>query len=193
MTKKLQNTVLASIFIALIIMMTIVPYTGYISYGVVEITTLHIVVILGAVLLGPSYGTLLGFTWGLTCFFRAFTNPLFAPFINPLISVLPRILVGLVAGLLFKGLSKRINDVFAAIISAIAATLTNTVLVLSALYFFGGTIKSLTGFFELFKSVINVIIGVNGVIELVSAIIIVPVLYKVLSKIKEANQIQTRG
>ncbi len=47
-TKKL---VTAGILSALIIVMTVVPYTGYINYGLVEITTLHIVVAIGAVML----------------------------------------------------------------------------------------------------------------------------------------------
>lgn len=199
MNKKLQDMVLASIFIALIIMMTIVPYTGYISYGPIEITTLHIVVILGAIILGPSYGTLLGGVWGLTCLARAFTNPLFAPFTNPLVSVLPRILVGLFAGLIFKAFMKADNkfsqalakrhsyDVFSAIISTIIATLTNTVLVLSALNIFGGSIKSFAAFFELLQTVYNVIIGINFPIEIIAAIIIVPSLYKAFLKVRKAN------
>ena len=47
-----RNLVRAGILCALIIVMTFVPYTGYIYYGLVEITTLHIVVAVGAVLLG---------------------------------------------------------------------------------------------------------------------------------------------
>ena len=43
-----RNLVRAGILSALIIVMTVVPYTGYINYGLVEITTLHIVVAVGA-------------------------------------------------------------------------------------------------------------------------------------------------
>ena len=42
--------ILASILCALVVVMTVVPYTGYISIGgVLEITTLHIVTILAGV------------------------------------------------------------------------------------------------------------------------------------------------
>ena len=51
-----RNLVRAGILSALIIVMTVVPYTGYINYGLVEITTLHIVVAVGAVMLGWQYG-----------------------------------------------------------------------------------------------------------------------------------------
>ena len=50
--EKLRELVLTAILSALIIVMTVVPYTGYITVGVVEITTLHIVVALGACFLG---------------------------------------------------------------------------------------------------------------------------------------------
>ena len=68
----------AGILSALIIVMTVVPYTGYINYGLVEITTLHVVVAVGAVMLGWQYGAVLGFVWGITCVLRALTNPLWA-------------------------------------------------------------------------------------------------------------------
>ena len=63
-SKRKTNTrdlVRAGILSALIIVMTVVPYTGYINYGLVEITTLHIVVAVGAVMLGWQYGAVLGF------------------------------------------------------------------------------------------------------------------------------------
>ena len=124
-----RNLVRAGILSALIIVMTVVPYTGYINYGLVEITTLHIVVIVGAVMLGWQYGAVLGFVWGITCMLRALTNPLWAPFVNPLVSLVPRVLVGIVAGLTAQGLRKiRMRSGLVAALSAAAATLTNTCL-----------------------------------------------------------------
>jgi uncharacterized membrane protein len=109
-------------------------------------------------------------------------------FINPLISVLPRIIVGVVAGLVFKGLTKtRLNTYLSVSLTAVAATLTNTVLVLSAIYIFGGMIKSYAEFFELFKTIFTTIIGVNGLIELAAAIVLVPTVYLAISKIKRSE------
>ncbi len=180
--EKLRELVLTAILSALIIVMTVVPYTGYITVGVVEITTLHIVVALGACFLGWKYGAVLGGVWGVTCMIRAFTNPLWVMFTNPLISVVPRILVGLVGGLVFAAMKKtRAPQFVDAMVAAIAATLTNTVLVLSAIYIFGGMFESYAAFFELFKTIFMTIIGVNGLIELAAAAIIVPLAYKALS------------
>lgn len=183
--KDLRNFVLAAMFSALIIVMTVVPYTGYITAGVVEITTLHIVVAIGATLLGWKYGAFLGLVWGLTCMIRAFTNPLWVMFTNPLISVLPRILVGLVAGIVFEALSKskKVDSWVCALIAAVAGTLTNTVLVLSAMYIFGGMFESYAAFFELFKTIFTTLISLNGVIELVAAAIVTPLVYKVAAPV----------
>ncbi len=179
--EKLRSLVLAAILSALIIVMTVVPYTGYITVGVIEITTLHIVVALGACLLGWKYGALLGGVWGVTCLLRAFTNPLWVMFTNPLISLVPRILVGLVGGAVFAALRKTRLSAFAcAVIAAIAATLTNTVLVLGAIYAFGGMAESYAAFFEMFKAAFTYIISVNGLIELAAAAVIVPVVYRAI-------------
>ncbi len=183
---NIRKLTLASVFAALIIVFTVVPNLGYISTGAVEITTLHIVTILGAVFLGQKYGAVLGGIWGITCFVRAFTNPLWILFTNPLISVLPRILVGLVAASLFKALKKtKLSNILCVSISAAAATLTNTVLVLSAMYIFGGMIESYAKFFEMFRTIITTIISLNGTIELAAAILLVPLLYLPLSKVQK--------
>ncbi len=185
--KKLKKLILASIFCALIVVMTFVPYTGYISYGLIEITTLHIVVIIGATLLGWQYGTLLGFVWGITCLIRAYLMPAFLVFGfgNPLVAVLPRVLVGMAAGAVFGGLKKtRMNRSLSLSIAAVAGTLTNTVLVLTGMWLyckFSPNVDNLTigqqSVFDTLKSILATIVGLNGGIELVAAVIITPAVY----------------
>ncbi|MEG1525507.1 MAG: ECF transporter S component [Clostridia bacterium] len=167
----IKKLVQAGVLTALIVVMTVVPYTGYIYYGLIEITTLHIVVAIGAVMLGWQYGAYLGLVWGVTCMFRALTNPLWAPFVNPLISVIPRICVGAVAGWVAAFLrKKKCKPYVTASLSAAVSTITNTVLVLSALKLFSA---ALTGA-PLLGTIYATLIGVNGLIELVAAIVIVP-------------------
>ena len=175
---SLRKLVAASILSALIVVMSVMPYTGYISYGTIEITTLHIVVILGAVLLGWKYGALLGLVWGVTCLIRAYATVIYLPFGfgNPLVSVLPRILVGAVAGLVFGALEKtRVRTTVSLMIATVAGTLTNTVLVLTAMSIFCRTSMAAA-----ISTIIKTLISVNGSIELVAAIIIVPAVYFVL-------------
>ena len=69
--KSLRDLILAAVLCALVVVMTVVPYTGYITVGgTLEITTLHIVTILAGVLLGWKYGAVVGAVWGLTCILR---------------------------------------------------------------------------------------------------------------------------
>lgn len=167
-TRKLTRT---GILCALIVVMTVVPYTGYINYGLVEITTLHIIVAIGAVMLGARYGGILGAVWGVTCMVRALTNPLWAPFINPLVSLVPRVIVGVFAGWMGEWLRKlKCKPYVVAAVSAAVATITNTVLVLTALKL---TAADFAGM-PLFGTIYTTLIGVNGVIELVAAIVITP-------------------
>lgn len=183
--EKTFRFVLAAILSALIIVMTVVPYTGYINYGGIEITTLHIVVILGAVALGWKYGLLLGTVWGVSCIVRcyvAFPVYLDFGFGNFFVACLPRMLVGVVAGLVFAAFKKG-NKYIGAGTAAICGTLCNTVLVLSAMNIYS-KIKadSVTDVYTVLKSILGTIVGVNGVIELAAAIILVPTLYSAVMK-----------
>ena len=89
--------VLSAMFIAIIILQSFVPFLGNLPLVVLDITIIHITVIVGGIVLGPQAGFLLGFTWGMCSFFRAFTSgsPIsLLIFTNPLISVLPRLVMG---------------------------------------------------------------------------------------------------
>lgn len=177
--KKLVRMVLCAIFIAFIIVMTVVPNFGYISTGIVEITTLHIIVILGACILGPAYGALLGTVWGLSCLVRAFTNPLWILFTNPLISVVPRMLVGLISGFIFKGLRKtKLNETVSLVITAVCGTLVNTLLVLTSMSLFGTMVDFYMDAYALIKTILSTLISINCPIEIAAAAVIVPAVFK---------------
>ncbi|HPF53928.1 MAG TPA: ECF transporter S component [Eubacteriales bacterium] len=176
--KGLRRMILAAIFCALVVVMNLVPNTGYISVNVVEITTLHIVTIIAAVLLGSVYGLVVGGVWGVSCLIRAYImTPMLAfGFGNPLVSVLPRLLVGLFAGLAFAGLKKtHLSVTLSLIISAIVGTLTNTVLVISGMMIFVKASAS-----DTLRTIVTTIISLNGSLELAAAIIIVPAVYYAL-------------
>ncbi len=183
--KKKQNLVrliMCALFSALIVVMTFTPYLGYISVGPIEITTLHIIAIFGALVLGPKQGAIVGGVWGATCIIRAIQLG-FAPFINPLVSLVPRVLVAVVAGLVFAGLSKtKCPKVVSLVVSTLAGTLTNTVLVISALHIFGGFETLLGAAAAALETIILTLIGTNGLIELISALVIVPSLYMATEK-----------
>ncbi len=185
--KKLVRLVLFALFSALIVVMTFTPNFGYITIGnTISITTIHIVVILGAAILGPVYGAGLGGVWGVLCLIKAFMEPILVnvPFQNPLTSVLPRLLVGLFVGAIVYGLAKtKVPKAVSVTASTVVGTLTNTALVLTALKLFGGFELLFGDSAKLLTTIFASIVAVNGIIELVAALILVPTIYMATHKI----------
>ena len=180
-----RNMVLTAILSALIIVMTVVPYTGYITVGIIEITTLHIVTILAGVLLGWQGGAIVGFVWGASCIVRCLiAYPIYKPFgfANPFVALIPRMLVGIVSGLLFSLLKKtRLARTPSISLAAIAGSLTNTVLVLSAMTVYcrvhGMEGYESAGVYTVLSSIVTTLAGINGIIEIIAAIVLVPAIY----------------
>lgn len=139
--KKTLRIALLALFTAIIILQNFIPFLGYIPLGVLNLTIIHVTVIIAAFLLGPKDGAIVGGVWGTITFIRAFvwpTSPI-APivFVNPLISILPRILIGVVAGYAFLWAKKSFHSkIFAASLASVLGSLTNTFLVLGQIYLF---------------------------------------------------------
>lgn len=177
---KKTNTLKLAQYGMLIAIEIVLAFTvGIITIPPISITILHIPVIIGAVVLGPKCGALMGFTFGATTMLRATMtgNPgdmLFNPAAsgNPIASILmcivPRVLLGLIAAYLYILLKKLFKTDFAAIpVTAAIATALHTVMVLSMLwFFFPGSIG------QSFAVIFTTVISLNGVIEIISAIII---------------------
>lgn len=103
---NIKKLTLLSMFSALIIGMTFIPYVGYITIpGMLSITTVHIMVIIGAIAMNDFIsGTVLGAVWGFSCLAYALYNGTAdaAIFLDPRISVIPRILVGFLTVAFYK-------------------------------------------------------------------------------------------
>ena len=171
--QKTQRLTLLALFSVLIIAFTVIPYVGYIAYipGLAEITTIHILVIIGAMLVGPTFGAALGGVWGVSSWVRAWvlsgTQGYMIYFQHPELLIIPRICVGFVAGGLALALSQK-SKWLSLYVPAVLGTLTNTVLFLSYyILITGGTDHILSKF-------ISYAITLNGGVELALAIIIVP-------------------
>lgn len=182
--KDLYKLIYLSLFSAIIVVMTIVPYTGYISFGVtLSITTIHIPVIIGSILLGPSGGFILGLVWGTSNLMKALSSgsPEALIFMNPLISVVPRILVGLFIGILSYYLLNKFKNKNVAFISfGILGTLANTVFVISAIGLFAN--ETIIPASKTILSILKTIVALNGTVEILLAVIIVPVIINAISK-----------
>ena len=122
---------------AISIMMSMLPFIGYIPIGPIKATIMHIPVIIGAIIEGPVVGAIIGLIFGLTSLWNAITQPvLLSPlFYNPLVSVLPRILIGIVAYYVYQGVYKVSKKVYASgFIAGIIGSLANTAGVLGMIY-----------------------------------------------------------
>ena len=178
---KTRDLVLAAVIAAIIVIMAFVPFLGYIPLGFMNATTVHIPVIIGAIILGPKYGAFLGLTFGLTSLWKNtfMPNPtsfVFSPFVtmgqfhgNPgslVICLVPRILIGVVAyyvhRLFMRMLKNRRNKQGAALFAAgVAGSLTNTLLVMNLIYLlFGDQYASAASWTA--KWVYGVILGIIG-------------------------------
>lgn len=186
---KAYRIAILGIFTAIILLQSFVPFLGYIPIPPLNPTIIHITVIIAAISLGTKEGMIIGGVWGVVRLIRAFAAPQ-TPldpliFTNPLISVLPRILVGLVAGLVFYTFRKKGNQTFGMALSAVLASLTNTIVVLSFIYLF---------YKDDYAAAINVdssnlmyvlggVVLTNGVAEAVAAGILGPIIAKPLLRI----------
>lgn len=101
-----RNMVLIGLLGAITVVLGQTPL-GFIPIGPLNATTMHIPVIIGAILEGPVVGAFVGLIFGLSSMFNAITrptSPISFVFIHPLISVLPRILIGFIAYYIYTGL-----------------------------------------------------------------------------------------
>lgn len=123
---------------------------GFIPLPVIKATTMHIPVILGAILLGPAAGAILGGVFGLCSIWANTTSPgllafAFSPFMTTegLPGVLKslwialgcRILLGVIAGWLWRGLKKVLKQDYLALpVTAAVSTICHTILVMGSIY-----------------------------------------------------------
>lgn len=107
-SKKLT---VAGLLGAITIVLSLTPL-GFIPLGLINATTMHIPVIIAAIVEGPVVGGLVGLIFGASSLIRAITSPTPVSFVfyNPLISIVPRILIGITSYYAYAGLMKVDKD-----------------------------------------------------------------------------------
>lgn len=148
-TKKDTRWLVSVALMAAIVILLANTPLGMIQLPVIKATTVHIPVILGAILLGPAAGAILGGVFGVCSLISNTTAPTllsfaFSPFLSSdfagvfkalWISVGCRILIGVVAGWLWIGLQKlKVNSWIALPIVGFVGSMTNTILVMGSIY-----------------------------------------------------------
>ena len=146
--KDTRWLVMVGLFSAIIIVLANTPL-GMIQLPIIKATTVHIPVIIGACLLGPLAGAILGGVFGVCSMISNTMAPTllsfaFSPFLAAdiagvfkavWISVGCRIMIGVVAGWVFILLRKlKVNSWIALPVTGFIGSMTNTVLVMGSIY-----------------------------------------------------------
>ena len=110
---------------------------GFIPIGLANVTTMHIPVIIGAIVEGPFVGAMVGLIFGISSLIKSFMTPTPISFIfmNRLVSVVPRVLIGILTYYFYTAMKKVVrNEKTVLLMSGAFGTLVNTVLVLGTAY-----------------------------------------------------------
>ena len=189
-TKKLEVRKMAIIGVlsAISIMLSMTPL-GFIPIGPLNLTIMHIPVIIGAVLEGPLVGIIVGLIFGFTSLLRAITIPTITNFalINPLVSILPRVLIGIVAYYVYKLTIKLTkNALVSGWITGVMGSLVNTVGVLGMTYILYGAryAEALGKSASAAKTLILTLVATNGVPEAILGGFVVSAICVVFNKRK---------
>lgn len=147
--KDTRWTVSVALMMAIIILLANTPL-GMIQLPIIKATTVHIPVIIGAIVLGPMAGAILGATFGVCSLISNTTAPTllsfaFSPFLSTTglpgcvkalwISIGCRIMIGVVAGWLWILLKKiKCNQNIALVVTGFVGSMTNTIFVMGSIY-----------------------------------------------------------
>lgn len=185
---------------AIVILLANTPL-GMIQLPIIKATTVHIPVILGAVLLGPMAGGILGAVFGCCSLISNTTAPTllsfaFSPFMSTTgisgavkalwISVGCRVMIGVVAGWFWILMKKlKVNSLIMLPVTGFIGSMTNTILVMGSIYFLlaGEYATARNVGMDAVWGLIMATITASGVPEAVAAAILVTVIGKVLLKI----------
>lgn len=181
---------------AIVVLLANTPL-GMIPLPVIKATTTHIPVIVGAILLGPLAGTILGAVFGICSMISNTMTPAvlsfaFSPFLATSgagalkavwVAVGCRAMIGLVSGWLWILLKKlRVPDLIALPVVGFVGSMTNTVFVMGSIYFLlrpeyakamGVAVDAVFGL------VMGVITG-SSVLEAIVALVLVTALGRIL-------------
>ena len=150
--------VLLAILAAIMLILAFTPL-GYLKVGVIEISFMMVPAAVGAIVLGPLAGLILGGVFGATSFIQALTTPsqefgaklvAINPFYTFILTMVPRILLGWLTGLIFQALHRIDRTRFISYGAAsLSAALLNTIFFMSFLILLFGNTDFIKSFQEI--------------------------------------------
>ena len=148
-TKDTRYMVSIALMAAIVILLANTPL-GMIQLPIIKATTVHIPVIIGAVLLGPAAGAILGGVFGICSMISNTQAPTllsfaFSPFLSTTgmagvlkaiwISIGCRVMIGVVAGWVYIAMKKaKVPAAITLPVTGFVGSMTNTVMVMGSIY-----------------------------------------------------------
>ena len=197
---NLQRMVFIAVLAAIIVFLMLTNL-GYIPTGFgFTITILMIPVAIGAILLGPAAGAVLGAVFGLTSLATCFLgmDPFgvallaISPWKTALVCIVPRVLVGFLCGWIFRAL-RRVDKtkIISYGVASVSAALLNTALFLTGIWHAFGSDPAVTqytgGSSNLFI-VIGVLGGINAIVEAVACLVLGTAIAKTLDVVMSKSR-----
>ena len=199
-TKNTRWLTSVALMAAIVILLANTPL-GMIQLPIVKATTVHIPVIIGAILLGPTAGAILGGVFGVCSLISNTMAPTllsfaFSPFMSMTgisgalkaiwISVGCRIMIGLISGWIWMIFKKfKANHIISLPITGFIGSMVNTVFVMGSIYYLLAAeyaqVKNV-GVEAVFGLVMGTVLA-SGIPEAIAAAVLVTVIGKVLLKI----------
>ena len=190
-TNKTARLTITAIFVAILLLQTLVPNIGYIHLipGLPAITTVTLTIAIYGCMMGPKAGFLLGLFWGITRLIAAYAMPAdmvsLLLFQNPFISIVPRVLAGVTPGLivkLFKNKSEKAQK-WGYMLAGLATSFVNTAFVIIMTNFvFMSDPSHLTKYMNGGNPAQPLILfliaalGVNGIVEMIFTGVLTPII-----------------
>ena len=203
--KDTRYTVTVALMMAIIIVLANTPL-GMIQLPIIKATTVHIPVIIGAIVLGPLAGAILGATFGVCSLLSNTYAPTllsfaFSPFLSTTglsgcikaiwISVGCRIMIGVVVGWLWILLKKvKCNQNISLALVGFIGSMTNTLLVMGSIYllfakqYAEAKEVAVTAVFGLIMGTVTA----SGIPEAIAAAVLVFAIGKVVIKVYNAGK-----
>lgn len=176
--QKIRQLTQMSLLIAIVLVMWQTPL-GYLRTPILSLSFLTVPVAVGAVVMGPTAGAVLGLVFGLTSFADTFMAGgmkaiLFGlnPFGCIVVTVVSRLLCGWLCGVVFAALDKvRKGSRLAYILGAFSCPLFNTVFFMGFIMLFYYNTDYIQGFCTTYNvsnpfALVLAMVGVQGLIEL---------------------------
>jgi len=164
--------------------------SGIIRIGSVNLSFVLVPIVIGAIAIGPLGGAILGFIFGLVCFFMGlggmdfFTNFLIShhPIMTFLTCVVKGSAAGFCSGLIFKLLLKK-NDFVGVVLASICAPIINTGLFIVGALIMSDAITAYMSEVNLSVDIMYFLVilcaGINFIVEFIINAVLSPSLYRI--------------